>query len=233
LQTVPCARLARQAWLRPIRAFAGVTSQEAGSSTVRGGNEVPSAYAHASERGSAKAMLAGNLAQGHGLQDSGSQRGKAVQRCDIIWNGAIPPSPRKAEVLSVYRQAKVLKARPLRKTTQRCVAIISYDEKARHPGHRHHRAGLSPSRETCDFAREHEYKRHGTVSLLAGIDLLTARRTLLSGIGIAARIIGIFRPARRAYPTHTAIKKWILDNHSRTSRRGTKAWMRGQPKHPL
>src|ERR1700751_4461380 len=79
-----------------------------------------------------------------------------------------------AEVLCVYRKVKLLKkaAAASRKKPSDAVAVISYDEK---PGIKaiattDHDLPPEPGvHET--FAREHEYKRHGTVSLLAGIDL--------------------------------------------------------------
>jgi hypothetical protein len=37
--------------------------------------------------------------------------------------------------------------------------------------------------EHATFAREHEYKRHGTVGLLAGIDLVTGRPPWSTSIG--------------------------------------------------
>src|SRR5216684_6078951 len=82
-----------------------------------------------------------------------------------------------AEVLCVYRKVEVLKraaAKP--KKTGEPVAIVSYDEK---PGIQAIATtspylppvpGVHPT-----FARDHEYKRHGTLSLLAGIDLLTGK----------------------------------------------------------
>ena len=55
------------------------------------------------------------------------------------------------------------------------VAIISYDEK---PGiqaiERQHPICPPEPAAHATFARDHEYKRHGTVTLLAGIDLLTS-----------------------------------------------------------
>jgi hypothetical protein len=67
------------------------------------------------------------------------------------------------EVLCVYREDKP-------------VAIISYDEK---PGIQaiETTALDLPSKPGVHrtFARDHEYKRHGTLSLLAGIDLLTGK----------------------------------------------------------
>ena len=82
-----------------------------------------------------------------------------------------------ADVLCVYREVQVLKKRAVRsKEPGKSVAIISYDEK---PGIQAiattapdlpPEPGVHPT-----FAREHEYKRHGTLSLLAGIDLLTGK----------------------------------------------------------
>jgi hypothetical protein len=82
-----------------------------------------------------------------------------------------------AEVLCVYRQVKILKqaaAASKNKRPSYTVAIISYDEK---PGIQAIATTApdlpSEPRAHATFAREHEYKRHGTVSLLAGIDLIT------------------------------------------------------------
>jgi hypothetical protein len=80
-----------------------------------------------------------------------------------------------AEVLCVYRRVKLLKEAKGRSERKR-VAVVSYDEK---PGIQATattapdlppKPGIYPT-----FAREHEYKRHGTVSLLAGIDLITGK----------------------------------------------------------
>src|SRR5213594_469588 len=81
-----------------------------------------------------------------------------------------------AEVLCVYRQVQVLKKAAKSKKPRKPVAIISCDEK---PGIQAiattapdlpPQPGVHPT-----FARDHEYKRHGTLSLLAGIDLLTGK----------------------------------------------------------
>ena len=56
-------------------------------------------------------------------------------------------------------------------------AIVSYDEKPGIQAIATTAPDLPPVPGVhAGFAREHEYKRHGTVSLLAGIDLNTARR---------------------------------------------------------
>ena len=64
------------------------------------------------------------------------------------------------------------------------------------------------------FAREHEYKRYGTVSLLAGIDLVTGKVHALAKDRHRSReFIEFLELLDAAYPAQTAIKL-ILDNHS-------------------
>jgi hypothetical protein len=84
---------------------------------------------------------------------------------------------RMAEVLCVYRQVKLLKkATAVSKKKPRDVAIISYDEKPGIQAIATIAPDLPPKPGVhATFAREHEYKRHGTLSLLAGIDLVTGK----------------------------------------------------------
>ncbi len=83
-----------------------------------------------------------------------------------------------AEVLCVYRQVKILKkaaAVPKMKPSN-AVAIISYDEKPGIQAIATTAPDLPPEPGMhATFAREFEYERHGTVSLLAGIDLVTGK----------------------------------------------------------
>src|ERR1700736_2048771 len=82
-----------------------------------------------------------------------------------------------AEVLCIYRQVQVLKkaAAKSRKAIKR-VAIVSYDEKPGIQAIATTAPDLPPEPGAhATFARDHEYKRHGTLSLLAGIDLLTGK----------------------------------------------------------
>ena len=56
------------------------------------------------------------------------------------------------------------------------MAIVSYDEKPGIQALATTAPDLPPVPGTyATFARDHEYKRHGTLSLLAGIDLLTGK----------------------------------------------------------
>src|SRR5580704_753067 len=86
-----------------------------------------------------------------------------------------------AEVLCVYREVQVLKkaaakAKSKPKKPGKPVAIVSYDEKPGIQAIATTSPDLPPVPGTyATFSRDHEYKRHGTLSLLAGIDLLTGK----------------------------------------------------------
>ena len=78
-----------------------------------------------------------------------------------------------AEVLCVYREVEVLKKAPAKsKRRGKPVAIVSYDEKPGIQAIATTAPDLPPKPGVhASLARDHEYKRHGTLSLLAGIDL--------------------------------------------------------------
>jgi transposase len=81
-----------------------------------------------------------------------------------------------AEVLCVYREVQVLKKAAKSQKPRQPVAIVSYDEKPGIQAIATTAPDLPPGPGVhATFAREHEYKRHGTLSLLAGIDLLTGK----------------------------------------------------------
>jgi hypothetical protein len=82
-----------------------------------------------------------------------------------------------AEVLCVYREVQVLKkAAAKSKKPDKPVAIVSYDEKPGIQAIATTAPDLPPKPDIhATFARDHEYKRYGTLSLLAGIDLLTGK----------------------------------------------------------
>ena len=81
------------------------------------------------------------------------------------------------------------------------------------------------------LAREHEYKRHGTVSLLAEIDLVTGTvHALVKDRHRSREFIEFLKLLDAAYPARTAIKL-ILDNHSAHISKETRAWLADQPPH--
>src|SRR5438105_7157848 len=134
-----------------------------------------------------------------------------------------------AEVLCVYREVQVLKKAAKSKKPGKPVAIVSYDEK---PGIQAI-ASTSPDLPPqpgihATFARDHEYKRHGTLSLLAGIDLLTGKvHALVRDRHRSREFIEFLKLLDAAYPASTAIKL-ILDNHSAHISREMRTWLAAQ-----
>jgi transposase len=136
-----------------------------------------------------------------------------------------------AEVLCVYRQVQVLKKTAKSKKPGKPMAIVSYDEK---PGIQAiattapdlpPEPGVHPA-----FARDHEYKRHGTLSLLAGIDLLTGKvHALVRDRHRSREFVEFLELLDVTYPAQTAIKL-ILDNHSAHISQETKAWLATRPR---
>jgi transposase len=137
-----------------------------------------------------------------------------------------------AEVLCVYREVKLIKeiAAAANEEPSDAVAIVSYDEKPGIQAIATTAPDLPPEPGVhATFARDHEYKRNGTVSLLAGIDLLTGQvHALVSDRHRSREFIEFLKLIDAAYPAHTAIKL-ILDNHSAHISKETKAWLADQP----
>jgi transposase len=136
-----------------------------------------------------------------------------------------------AEVLCVYREVAILKqAAATSKQQAQAVAIVSYDEKPGIQAIATTAQDLPPKPgEYASLARDYEYKRHGTLSLLAGIDLLTGQvHALVKDRHRSREFIEFLKLLDAAYPADTAIKL-ILDNHSAHISKETKAWLAAQP----
>jgi transposase len=137
-----------------------------------------------------------------------------------------------AEVLCVYREVQLIKeaAAAAKEAPGDAVAIVSYDEKPGIQAIANTAPDLPPAPGAYEsFARDHEYKRHGTVSLLAGIDLLTGKvHALVRDRHRSCEFIEFLKLLDATYPTHTAIRL-ILDNHSAHISRQTKAFLVTQP----
>jgi transposase len=136
-----------------------------------------------------------------------------------------------AEVLCVYRQVQVLKKTAAKsKKSDKSVAIVSYDEKPGIQAIATTAPDLPPVPGMhATFARDHEYKRHGTLSLLAGIDLITGKvHALVRDRHRSREFVEFLELLDAAYPAGTAIKL-ILDNHSAHISRETNAWLATRP----
>ena len=132
-----------------------------------------------------------------------------------------------ADVLCVYREVAILQQDEAMTSN---VAIISYDEKPGIQAISNTAPDLPPKPGShATFARDHEYKRHGTLSLLAGIDLLTGKvHACVEDRHRSREFIGFLKQINDAYPADTSIKL-ILDNHSAHVSKETTAWLAAQP----
>jgi transposase len=136
-----------------------------------------------------------------------------------------------AEVLCVYRQVEILKQTAAKsQKSAKPVAIVSYDEKPGIQAIATTAPDLPPEPGVhATFARDHEYKRHGTLSLLAGIDLLTGKvHALVRDRHRSREFIEFLKLLDAAYPASTTLKL-ILDNHSAHISKETRAWLDTRP----
>jgi len=136
-----------------------------------------------------------------------------------------------AEVLCVYREVALLKQAAQGQPEEGpAVAIISYDEKPGIQALATTAPDLPPEPMRHEsVARDHESVRLGTLSLLAGIDLLTgAVHASVEERHRSREFVAFLKQLDAAYPTATAIKL-ILDNHSAHISKETKAWLAKQP----
>lgn len=107
--------------------------------------------------------------------------------------------------------------------------FISYDEKPGiqaienlHPDH-------NPNSKNGFVRRDYEYVRHGTVSLLAGIDLLTGKvHALVSETHKSADFVNFLKHIDEQYAAELTINV-ILDNHSAHRSKETLAYLAGKP----
>jgi transposase len=142
-----------------------------------------------------------------------------------------------AELLCVYREVSLLKqaaqtqdAAEKQDEEPPAVAIISYDEKPGIQALATTAPDLPPQpMRHPTLARDHEYVRLGTLSLLAGIDLSTGVvHASVEERHRSREFVEFLKRLDAAYAPATAIKI-ILDNHSAHISKETKAWLAEQP----
>lgn len=147
-----------------------------------------------------------------------------------------------AEVLCVYQEVALLRmAKPVAvpsepggdvaaaDATAPAVAFVSYDEKPGIQAIANTAPDLppEPGKHGC-IARDHEYKRLGTLSLLAGIDLLTGQvHACVEDRHRSREFVAFLKMLDAAYPIDTAIKV-LLDNHSAHVSKETNKWLAAQ-----
>ena len=128
-----------------------------------------------------------------------------------------------AQVLCVYKQVEIQNAS---KKKQKSVTI-SYDEKPGIQAIGHIAAQLLPVvGQYATSARDHQYKRLGTVSLLAGIDLHNGEVIpLVKERHRSIEFIEFLQKLDTAYPRDWKIRL-ILDNHSAHASKETQTYLR-------
>ena len=135
------------------------------------------------------------------------------------------------EVLHVYKEVEIVNAGLVEGALKEPATVtISYDEK---PGIQA-LATTTPDRppapnQFASLLRDSEYKRLGTVSLLAGLDLHTGHVTeLVSDRHASADFIALLAKLDAAYSPQTRIRL-LLDNHSAHISKQTQGWLKLHP----
>ncbi len=136
--------------------------------------------------------------------------------------------PKMITVLHVYKEVEIVNAALAEGTLKEpAVVTISYDEK---PGIQA-LATTTPDQpptphQFASHLRDYEYKRLGTVSLLAGLDLHTGRVTeIVSDHHASADFIALLGKLDASYPAHVRIRL-LLDNHSAHISKETQNWLK-------
>ena len=133
------------------------------------------------------------------------------------------------EVLHVYREVQVIREQggdPSASTT----AYLSYDEKPGIQALGTTSEDLPPVLGAFDRTyRDSEYIRHGTLSLLAGIDLLTGHiHGLVAPRHRSREFIEFLKLIDAHYPAHSRIRV-VLDNHSAHISKETRGYLKTVP----
>ena len=133
-----------------------------------------------------------------------------------------------AQVLHVYKEVELL--REAGKTAGPLRVYVSCDEK---PGIQA-LGGTAPDRPPrpgahAEVGRDHEYVRHGTATLLAGLDLVTGHvHGAVEDRHRSREFVAFLRQLDRAYPKRALIRV-ILDNHSAHVSKETRAYLASAP----
>jgi len=131
-----------------------------------------------------------------------------------------------AQLLLVYKEVQQTK----QENDQGKHTVLCYDEKPGIQAIGNRGPDLAPvARKYPSWARDHEYKRHGTLSLLAGIDLYDGHILgLVRDRHRSREFIEFLALADSYYPSDWRIRM-ILDNHSSHLSKETMNWLKGKP----
>jgi transposase len=130
------------------------------------------------------------------------------------------------QILYVYKQVEVL----IDQATDSKVAYLSYDEKPGIQGLGNVRPDQTPvpGKQSC-VGRDHEYRRYGTVTLMAGIDLLNGWiHSRIVDRHFSREFIGFLKLLDLYYKPETTIRI-ILDNHAIHTSKETRRYLKTMP----
>lgn len=130
-----------------------------------------------------------------------------------------------AQVLVVYKEIEVFRETPDKNENRRETAI-SYDEKPGIQAIANIAADLCPvPHKYAGWGRDYEYKRLGTVSLMAGLDLHDGHvHALVRDRHRSREFIEFLQYVDKSYPPDWKIKL-VLDNHSAHVSKETLKWL--------
>ena len=130
-----------------------------------------------------------------------------------------------AQVLLMYKHVEILRARADAPEAS-LTAFISYDEK---PGIQ----AIAPTAPDlppvpgrhATVGRDYEYKRHGTLTLMAGLDLLSGHiHSTIVNRHRSREFVAFLKQLDASYPPETTIRL-VLDNHSAHISKETRAYL--------
>lgn len=135
-----------------------------------------------------------------------------------------------AEVLMVYRDVNLYRADAVHDARPAPIYTVSVDEK---PGVQA-LSTTAPDRppvagKHASIGRDHEYVRHGTLSILAALDLHTGQ--IIANVELRHRsveFIALLRRLDEHYPSEAVIRV-VLDNHSAHISKETMAYLASRP----
>jgi transposase len=135
-----------------------------------------------------------------------------------------------AQVIQVYQEVKQVRDGEGEESASPDVVYVSYDEKPGIQAIENTAPDLPPiPGKHSGHTREHEYKRHGVVSLLTGLDLVTGHVLgLVRDRHRSREFIEFLKYADSSYPPEARIHM-ILDNHSAHKSKETLAYLATKP----
>jgi len=130
-----------------------------------------------------------------------------------------------AQVLFIYKQVQILRAQSDHAEAT-LTAFISYDEKPGIQAIATTAPDLPPiPGRHATVGRDYEYKRHGTLTLMAGLDLVSGHiHSAIVNRHRSREFVVFLKQLDVSYPTHTKIRI-VLDNHSAHISKETRAYL--------